>query len=71
MKSKVNLKPCPFCGGQVHLSAAPLTGSAHIICKGCGLDAYFYGNEFNISGMKAAWERRINNDDKGLCSGTE
>lgn len=52
------LKPCPFCGGEVKKIIAPMMGTVMFICDNCGADVCFYGAE---KGKKAtnAWNRRF------------
>lgn len=45
MKSRINLKPCPFCGGKVEIVTGLLKGLTMIHCKQCGSLTSFQKNE--------------------------
>lgn len=58
MKSRINLKPCPFCGGRVEIVIGLLKGLTMIECKRCRSLTSFQNNE---TADKAAemWNRRV------------
>lgn len=56
--SKIELKPCPFCGDEkVKKFRAPIRGTIMFICEKCGADVCFYGAEHEPKAT-AAWNRR-------------
>lgn len=60
---KVELKPCPFCGGKaVLLSGALFSASAEVKCKKCGARTIVYkgGNYSDVVLLASqAWNRRV------------
>lgn len=52
----VELKPCPFCGGEAKLEERPRTSRRWIFCLKC-----FVGTEFCASSERAIkiWNRRV------------
>ena len=54
-----DLKPCPFCGGDVKITIG-VFGSSMIVCDKCGADVCFYGAEV-IDKAIDAWNRRNEN----------
>ena len=61
--SKIELKPCPFCGGKVTKKTSPFAGTQMFVCKTCGADVCFYGAEYEPKATEA-WNRRTDNDRK-------
>ena len=57
---KIELKPCPFCGGKVNKRKAPLMGTIMFVCEKCGADICFYGAEHEPKATEA-WNRRYDN----------
>lgn len=51
------LKPCPFCGGEVYIVKG-VTGLHMIFCEDCGLTASFQNKEGKKEAIKA-WNRRV------------
>lgn len=39
--AEMELKPCPFCGGEVVKIKAPL-GTEMLVCHKCGMDVCFF-----------------------------
>lgn len=58
--SSIELKPCPFCGGEVKKIIAPYRGTAMFVCNKCGSDVCFYGAEHEPKATQA-WNRRSGN----------
>ena len=56
-KKKVELKPCPFCGGEVKRVKGIIQGMTMFSCETCGADVCFYGAEFEPKASEA-WNRR-------------
>lgn len=56
----MELKPCPFCGGEANIVEASL--AAKVVCIGCGAETgYHYGLAFGSDCMKNAiehWNKR-------------
>ena len=50
------LKPCPFCGGEVYIVKG-FSGLHMILCGNCGLTAGFQSKEGKKESVKA-WNRR-------------
>ena len=45
MSATDELKPCPFCGGKLHIvDSGHDDGSVTVFCDGCGMDAGHYEN---------------------------
>lgn len=61
MESKIELKPCPFCGHDVKKVTAPLRGTQMFICSKCGADVCFFGAEYEPRASRA-WNRRCGNE---------
>ena len=59
--TEINLKPCPFCGGNVKKRIAPLMGTVMFVCEKCGADVCFYGAEHEPKAT-FAWNRRAENE---------
>lgn len=58
--SEIELKPCPFCGGEkVKKIRMPIKETIMFICEKCGADVCFYGAEHEPKAT-AAWNRRAN-----------
>lgn len=53
-----DLKPCPFCGGEVEPFIGPFAKSWMFVCHRCGADVCFYGAERSRQLSVAAWNRR-------------
>ena len=58
--SSIELKPCPFCGGEVKKIIAPYRGTVMFVCNKCGSDVCFYGAEHEPKATQA-WNRRSGN----------
>lgn len=60
MMKEIELKPCPFCGGEArkYKGALDLYG---IVCKKCG--AKIYGRANKASATRA-WNRRTDNEQR-------
>lgn len=54
------LKPCPFCGGQVQMFSGFIAGVTMIVCKKCRAIVSFGGKEREQETVKA-WNRRAEN----------
>ena len=59
------LKPCPFCGGEVDISSCSANTGKHIIrgtfdCNHCGAKITLKTeyNQFPVSELEDAWNRR-------------
>lgn len=52
------LKPCPFCGGEIKKVIAPIMNTVMFVCDKCGADVCFYGAEYDPKATKA-WNRRV------------
>lgn len=61
MKMNESLKPCPFCGSQVHKFIGPYKNTVMFVCYKCGADVCFYGAEHEPRATKA-WNRRKESD---------
>lgn len=57
IKKKVELKPCPFCGGEVEKKDGFIYGTKTFICHKCGADVMFYGGEKDPKATEK-WNRR-------------
>lgn len=57
LANEKELKPCPFCGGEVRKITSPFKNTQMFICDKCGADVCFYGAEFEPKATKA-WNRR-------------
>ena len=59
MNEKIELKPCPFCGGEAELKEYRLTAKAdsrHVVyCQKCGVITRFYESP---EAAAEAWNRR-------------
>lgn len=51
------LKPCPFCGGDVNLFIGFMVGLPMIVCGKCSATVSFGGKETREQTIKA-WNRR-------------
>lgn len=54
----MNLKPCPFCGGEAQLVRAPFSAQWLVRCTTCNADRYARDAEHSASAAVAAWNRR-------------
>ena len=52
----VDLKPCPFCGGEARLVKIDQTDERFVMCGYCGICTILYGDERNAI---YAWNKRI------------
>ena len=61
--NKDELKPCPFCGGEVETEVNYL-GQVSIVCKTCGVKVFFIHGDYACRDKGAAtdkWNRRADN----------
>ncbi len=66
MNQKIELKPCPFCGGEA--AYKELSGGSHIMvkCAECGIGTEAFRNHiYYCAADKVAevWNRRADNGD--------
>ena len=59
MKARINLKPCPFCGGKVTVVPGLVAGVTMIFCRKCGATVSFHQKEKADHPIEA-WNRRTN-----------
>lgn len=57
MKARINLKPCPFCGGKVTAVPGLMAGITMIHCRKCGATVSFQQKE-ELDQTFEAWDRR-------------
>lgn len=57
MKARIDLKPCPFCGGKVMVVPGLVAGVTMIFCRKCGATISFQGKEETNQAV-GAWNRR-------------
>lgn len=66
MMGKLELKPCPFCGGKAEIATGSVFMWEHIIvCKNCGASSKtVIGITLSQAREKAieAWNRRVSNE---------
>jgi Lar family restriction alleviation protein len=59
MNNKVEIKTCPFCGGESELIIEP-EWSAYVRCNLCGSEgAYFNDNEIGHQMAIESWNKRV------------
>ena len=58
MKSRINLKPCPFCDGKVEIVTGLLKGVTMIHCNQCRSLTSFQNNE-TVDKAAEMWNRRV------------
>lgn len=59
MRASVNIRLCPFCGGQAHVKGEPGAWgfpSYEAVCGGCGARSDSYPNKEDVV---EAWNRRV------------
>lgn len=65
--SEVELKPCPFCGGDGKMRYG--CGDFHVECADCGASSAWVGTPRDIETMRAgaaaAWNMRANGIEVG------
>ena len=58
---EINLKPCPFCGGEAEMKGTTYLGNIpmafYIVCKGCGMQTA--SNHEPKTKQAKDWNRRI------------
>lgn len=57
-KKKIELKPCPFCGGEATMVKGIVMGTNTFTCGKCGADVMFFGAELDAKKAIEAWNRR-------------
>lgn len=60
MNKEIELKPCPFCGGEAHVYQ-DYTGHYTVQCDKCGIGTLSYNNKKTA---KRQWNRRVRNVQK-------
>lgn len=67
MIKMIDLKPCPFCGGDAAIGQAAIGSKKYPVwwvrCKRCGATTASHGSEGGEENAVKAWNRRT--DDKG------
>lgn len=58
-KKKIELKPCPFCGGEAKMVKGIVMETNTFVCEGCGADVMFFGAELDARKAIEAWNRRV------------
>ena len=56
----IELKPCPFCGGETKFSYNALVHLYFVVCPDCGAIVSFKGKEAK-SDLRGAYNRRVDN----------
>ena len=57
--TNVKLKPCPFCGGEAHLTSYGVNPTTYEIeCKGCGCYQHEHDSKQNVIDR---WNTRYDN----------
>lgn len=56
MKSRINLKPCPFCDGKVEIVTGMFGGVTMIHCKQC---ERLFRNKETVDKAIEMWNRRV------------
>lgn len=55
-----DLKPCPFCGGEVEIVGINNGNPFTVWCENCGLE-FGTGKEYYLCQVIDAWNRRADN----------
>lgn len=59
---RINIKPCPFCGGVVRVYAHPVARTVSFVCENCDMDTHFDGID-SIPDAVEEWNKRESSID--------
>ena len=60
--ANIDLKPCPFCGGNVRFDKAySYFRDSVIYCDGCDIVFTMYGSDALDDDVARVWNRRVDN----------
>ena len=57
---KIELKPCPFCGGEAELVDYGVSGAYEVVqCSDCWVRTRLFDKSIKIKSAVDAWNRRV------------
>ncbi len=62
---ELELKPCPFCGGEALLIQSDIDGMSYVTCNRClckTADVYYYAVDCPNEKAAEKWNKRVEND---------